>query len=575
MLTPDQIEALRLQSEDTIDPVVQFLIEDIAKRISEAGHLTSTASYQVWRLQHLGVSQRQLKKELRKLLKVSHRELRKLLTQTAEVGYNYDIQRFPYVQAVPFERNVDMQRIVEAAVKLAEEDLGSLTQTLGFVAPNGKAMPLTDAYREACDFAFKKVFTGAQDYNSAVRDATKGLVEKGILRLDYDSGVHRSVEAAVRGSVMGGLGLLQEQISQQNHDDFGCDGWEISAHANSAPDHEPIQGKQYSDQEYYRLNNSLMRQIGTLNCGHSASPIIMGIHEPQYTPEELEKFREDNEKGITYNGKHYTMYEATQRQRLLERKIRKVKRRILVDEKLGDTEQLSIDRTKYVVMNDEYKRFSKAAGLRVRHERMEMTGFGPKQHGAAEKEGRDLFKHPPKDLNELSARVDRELDNYCTRESKWSGKTVILTIEEIPRAMGRKEWNCDISLRNTAGLKTVIHEHLHARSISYYDPKTYLRHQEAEEATVELYAQEICKKNGASFVGAYAKKIQPLVIVNNILRNGTRYDFARQLFDIPLPERYNWLRVQADDLIATKKLSKKTAQSLNDAVEFFREKDVK
>lgn len=384
MLTPDQIEALRLQSEDIIDPVVQFLIGDIAQRISEAGHLTSTAAYQVWRLQHLGVSQRELKKHLRKLLKVSHRELRKLLTQTAEVGYNYDIQRFPYVQAVPFERNEDMQRIVEAAVKLAEEDLGSLTQTLGFVAPNGKAMPLTDAYREVCDFAFKKVFTGAQDYNSAVREATKGLVDKGILRLDYDSGVHRSVEAAVRGSVMGGLGLLQEQISQQNHDDFGCDGWEISAHANSAPDHEPIQGKQYSDEEYERLNNSLKRQIGTLNCGHSASPIIMGIHEPQYTPEELEKFREDNEKGITYNGKHYTMYEATQRQRLLERKIRKLKRRILVDEKLGDTEQLSIDRTKYVVMNDEYKRFSKAAGLRIRHERMEMTGFGPKQHGAAE-----------------------------------------------------------------------------------------------------------------------------------------------------------------------------------------------
>lgn len=384
MLTPDQIEALRLQSEDIIDPVVQFLIGDIAQRISEAGHLTSTAAYQVWRLQHLGVSQRQLKKELRKLLKVSHRELRKLLTQTAEVGYNYDIQRFPYVQAVPFERNEDMQRIVEAAVKLAEEDLGSLTQTLGFVAPNGKAMALTDAYREACDFAFKKVFTGAQDYNSAVREATKGLVDKGILRLDYDSGVHRSVEAAVRGSVMGGLGLLQEQISQQNHDDLGCNGWEISAHANSAPDHEPIQGKQYSDEEYERLNNSLKRQIGTLNCGHSASPIIMGIHEPQYTPEELEKFREDNEKGITYNGKHYTMYEATQRQRLLERKIRKLKRRILVDEKLGDTEQLSIDRTKYVVMNDEYKRFSKAAGLRIRHERMEMTGFGPKQHGAAE-----------------------------------------------------------------------------------------------------------------------------------------------------------------------------------------------
>ncbi len=421
MLTPDQIEALRLKSEEIIDPVVQFLIGDIAQRISEAGHLTSTAAYQVWRLQHLGVSQRQLKKELRKLLKVSHRELRELLTQTAEVGYNYDIKRFPYVQAVPFEQNADIQRVVEAAVKLAEEDLGSLTQTLGFVAPNGKSMPLTDAYREACDFAFKKVFAGAQDYNSAVREATKGLADKGILRLDYDSGVHRSVEAAVRGSVMGGLGLLQDHINRQNHDDLGCDGWEISAHAASAPDHEPIQGKQYSDEEYERLNNRLQRPIGTLNCGHSAFPILMGIHEPQYTPEELEKFRTDNEKGITYNGKHYTMYEATQRQCLLERKIRKVKRRILVDVKLGDTERLSIDRTKYVVLNDEYKRFSKAAGLRVRHERMEMTGFGPKQHKVAENAADSVVRFNEQHLVKDSAELLPKHDQAVIADSKLSG----------------------------------------------------------------------------------------------------------------------------------------------------------
>lgn len=53
------------------------------------------------------------------------------------------------------------------------------------------------------------------------------------------------------------------------------------------------------------------------------------------------------------------------------------------------------------------------------------------------------------------------------------------------------------------------------------------------------------------------------------------YTFAKQLFDIPLPERYNWLRGQADELISTGKLSKKTVKCLNDAVEFFAEKDVR
>ena len=166
------------------------------------------------------------------------------------------------------------------------------------------------------------------------------------------------------------------RFSKQNHDDFGCDGWEISAHAASAPDHEPIQGKQYSDAAFEVLNNSLVRRIGTLNCGHAAFPIIMGVDSPQYTAEELEKFRQDNEKGIDYNGRHYTTYEATQQQRKLERTIRKQKRRILVDESTGDKEKLRQDQIKYHVLDQEYKRFSKAAGLRLQHERVEMSGFG-------------------------------------------------------------------------------------------------------------------------------------------------------------------------------------------------------
>lgn len=390
MLTADQIEAIGDQAQQLLSPVVEYLIEDIAKRISEAGQLTSTAAYQTWRLQQLGVSQRQLKKELRKRLKVSHRDLRRLLEQSAEAGYDYDIRKHPYVQTLPFKDNAALQSIVSAAVQLADDDLNNITKTMGFVGPDGQARELTDAYRNACDFAFKKVSTGAQDYASAIRQATRNLSEKGIVTIDYDSGAHTSLEAAVRRSVVGGLGLMQEQISRQNHDDFGCDGWEISAHAASAPDHEPIQGRQYSDEAYERLNNSLVRRIGTLNCGHAAFPIILGVDSPQYSQEELEKFRQENEKGIDYEGRHYTRYEATQRQRKLERVIRKQKRRILVDEATGDQENLKRNQIKYQVLDQEYKRFSKAAGLRTQHEWMEMAGFGPGQAKAAEESYIDI-----------------------------------------------------------------------------------------------------------------------------------------------------------------------------------------
>jgi len=379
MLTAEQIAALRDKAAKLVAPIQAYLLREIVRRVAHAGQLTSTAAYQVWKAQQMGVSQRQVKQELRRLLKISRQEIRRIMYQSAQSGYNLDVSRFPQVQAISFEKNTVLQQIVSAASELAEDDFTNLTQTMGMVDPYGNALPLQDAYRACTDFAFELVSTGAADYMTAIRQATRNLADKGLRVIDYESGVHTSLEAAVRRNIMGGLGLMQEKIIRETHDQLGCNGWEITAHANSAPDHEPIQGKQYSDEAYTALNNSLRRRIGTLNCGHAAFPIILGVNRPQYTAAELEKFRRDNAKGVTIDGRHYTGYQATQMQRSLERAIRKQKNRIIVDEAAGDSEKLKTDKAKLTVLRQRYKEFSEAAELRTQYERTEVAGFGEKR----------------------------------------------------------------------------------------------------------------------------------------------------------------------------------------------------
>lgn len=385
MLRAEEIEALQDAASDLLRPVIEYLLRDIAERIAKAGQLTATVQYETWKLQQLGISQRQLRQYLKKALKVTDAQLRQLLTQSAEVGYNYDLRSLPTERAIPFAENEAVQQIVKAAVEQTHGTLENLTQTMGMVDPYGNVQPLQKAYRHCMDYAFQQVSTGAVDYNTAIREATRNLAEKGVQVIDYESGVHTSLEAAVRRNIMGGLGLMQERISQYNHDEYGADGWEIDAHSNSAPDHEPIQGHQYTDAEYEALNNSLVRRIGTLNCGHSAHPIVYGASIPQYTPEELEEMRQKNETGISFRGKHYTGYEATQRQRRLERAIRAQKRKILIDKATGDSEKMETDQIKLQLLRQEYKAFSKAAGLRTQHERLEKGGYSWKQERAAEK----------------------------------------------------------------------------------------------------------------------------------------------------------------------------------------------
>lgn len=379
MLTPEQIEGFRLAAGRLIDPVNTYLLKDIARRIQEAGKLTSTAAYEAWQVEWLGKGRKELERELSQLLGVTRREARKLLRSAARYGYDTTLSRYPG-HLVPFDTNQAIQQIVSAAVTLAGDELKNITQTKAIlmVDPYGRYQALPKTYCACTDYAFQQVFTGAADYNTAIRQACAGIAKHGV-SIAYASGVHTSLEAAVRRNIMGGLGLMTEQISRQNHDDLGCNGWEISAHANSAPDHEPIQGRQYSDKAYDTLNNGLVRRIGTLNCGHVASPIILGVNSPQYSAEELEKFRQDNEAGVTFDGKHYTGYEATQMQRRLERAIRAQKRRVL----LAGPEDAAPRKSRLVLLQQEYHRFSDGVGLRTEDERLEVSGFGPKQMKSA------------------------------------------------------------------------------------------------------------------------------------------------------------------------------------------------
>lgn len=395
MLRAEEIEALRDAATDLLRPVIEYLLRDIAERIAKAGQLTATAQYETWKLQQLGVSQRDLRTYLKKALKVSNAKLKQLLTQSAEAGYNYDLSTLPTVRAIPFDENEAVQQIVRAAIAQTQGTLENLTQTLGMVDPYGHVNPLRDTYRKCMDYAFDQVSSGAVDYNTAIREATRNLAAKGVEFIDYESGVTTSLEAAVRRNIMGALGLMQEQISQRNHDQYGATGWEIDAHSNSAPDHEPIQGKQYTDAEYEALNNSLVRRIGTLNCGHSAHPIVYGASVPQYTPEELEEMRQKNEEGITFRGKHYTGYEATQKKRRLERAIRAQKRKILIDKATGDSEKLETDQIKLQLLQQDYKAFSRAAGLRTQHERLEKVGFAWKEATEANNTFLKTFTNEP------------------------------------------------------------------------------------------------------------------------------------------------------------------------------------
>ena len=127
-------------------------------------------------------------------------------------------------------------------------------------------------------------------------------------------------------------------------------------------------------------------------------PILMGVSSPQYTEQELQAFKDDNAKGVTYEGRHMTGYQATQYQNRIERAIRKQKRRTRMSEAAGDKEQLLIDQIKLTRLNQEYTRYNRAMGFKSRAERLTIAGWGRKQAGKASAWVRDYTKIHERDI---------------------------------------------------------------------------------------------------------------------------------------------------------------------------------
>lgn len=368
-MTSAQRDGLKDAALALTEPMIDDLVKDISRRIRGAGAITDTAEYQIYRAQALGASKKEVEQRVAEQLNLQDEVISSL---------------FEYVldKSLAYEDNGSLQQMANAYAEMTKSKTAEMLQNLWGTAPDGQVLPLQDAYARALDFAFRETATGVLDMETAIRRAVTPLAKRGLRTIEQKSGRSIGIEYACRRYIMDQLGALDDEVQKANHDMLGCDGWEISAHAACAPDHEPIQGRQYSDAEYEQLNNSLQRRIGHLNCGHTASPIVLGVNAPQYTEAELKQFAEDNEKGITYNGKHYTLYQAGQEQAAMENAIRNLRRQILADEETKSPD-LKKHQIRLRVLQSEYTKFCKAAKLPTRNERLQVAGFGRSQASKA------------------------------------------------------------------------------------------------------------------------------------------------------------------------------------------------
>lgn len=279
------------------------------------------------------------------------------------------------VEQVRTADNPWLSEILSTAKKNMGKNASALcnTSVVSLVTPDGEIRPIRDAYIDIVDSAITAMKSGEETYQQAIAKAVDNLASGG-LRVQYASGVTRDLHTAVRTNIMDGYRDTMVELRQQQGKEFGADGVEVSAHSNCAPDHQDIQGRQFTNEKFERIQSGLRRPIGSSNCRHTVFPVIIGTSTKNYTSKELAEIRKRSNAKVTVtglDGKERTMtrYEATQYQRRIETIIRKQRGRQQIAEEAGDpiTSKAAKDRAKQLTA--EYKRISKEAGLATRMER--------------------------------------------------------------------------------------------------------------------------------------------------------------------------------------------------------------
>lgn len=394
MLTPEYMQGAPAELEALFLRLEEEVIRDICRRIAKAGMLTESAEHQMQRLKELGAGTDYIKQKISEYSELSDEETDRLFFDAAQTSDEF--YKKAYAQAnkeyTPYEYNDYFQQAVTAAVNQTKGELRNLTRSMGFSyrGSNGQVRFHTAAetYRDCLDYAFMQTATGMTDYNTAVRNATRRLTESGLQFVDYASGVRNHADVAARRAVLTGLSQYTGKISERNAEELDTDIVEVTAHAGARPDHAEWQGRWYSLSGKSKKYPSLVEVTGYgtgaglkgWNCRHDFYPVIDGISEPSYTEEEL---RNIDPPPFEYEGKTYTYYEATQRQRYMERSMRKTKREILAADATGDKDRFTEKSVLLRRQREEYGKFSKAAGLLTQNQRTQVDGFGHSQASKA------------------------------------------------------------------------------------------------------------------------------------------------------------------------------------------------
>lgn len=407
MLRPDYFYGKTDKLVEMYQDLENWIISDIATRLIKSGELSGTADRELWKLQQMGLHNTEIVKRISEMSGKSRNEVRRLLRDSVMTSFSDDKEVLAQISASdiisPLKNNMAILAMNAELIKTSGE-LDNLTKT----TINQTQKDLLNMLNEV-DY---RVASGMQSYSSAVCEVLDRYAESGVM-VEYPAGTKRSLEAAVRCCIVTSMNQTAAQVTNIYIAQYKIEYVLVSAHPGARYDkknptgissHDYWQGKAYkiigSEPGFPNLLESTGYTIdpktgtGTVvnllglhgyNCRHSHGP---------WRKDMVNKYLDENGNVNINADESQKLYDLQQKQRLLEREIRKTKREIMTKKQeldmISETDvkeilQPQYDKLAYKLrmQNKRLQAFCKNNDLQLQGDRTKVSGFSKKESAIA------------------------------------------------------------------------------------------------------------------------------------------------------------------------------------------------
>lgn len=402
MISEEEVELLVERLVDRVETANTYFLTKIGESIRKIRDLTPTQAQQLVQILKYGGNYEEIVREIARITNLNIEDIDEMFREYAkrdQLFYEkfYSYRNIPFVE---YSQNLALKRQTEAIANLYKNELYNFTRenVLGYTIRDldGKVQfyGLRDTYNRVLEEALLNVSQGKETFDEAMTRTLKEIGGSGLKKIDFKSGRSVRLDSMFRQHLKEGLRTLHNENQRLFGEEFGYDGWEISVHPFPADDHAKVQGRQFSIEEYNKLQNGLSakdykgrsytldhnhdakhRPISTLNCYHKAFAIVLGVSKPEYTDEQLEAIIKENEKGFEFEGKHYSMYDGEQLLRKIELELRKSKDIQIMGRASGNKQLVENAQNRITQLTSKYRDVLKASGLKSKLDRARVQNY--------------------------------------------------------------------------------------------------------------------------------------------------------------------------------------------------------